>query len=63
MAIWAGNERWTGWSTTATPARGYTTIRYTDTLVGVGALPSVGSVRDSYENALAEFTIGRSVPS
>jgi transposase InsO family protein len=37
----------------------YTAIRYTDTLAGVGALPSIGSVGDSYDNALAESTIGQ----
>jgi transposase InsO family protein len=37
----------------------YLAIRYTDTLAGVGALPSVGSVGDSYDNALAESTIGQ----
>ena len=37
----------------------YLAIRYTDTLAGVGALPSVGSVGDSYDNAMAESTIGQ----
>jgi putative transposase len=37
----------------------YTAIRYTDRLLTAGASPSVGSVGDSYDNALAESTIGQ----
>jgi putative transposase len=36
----------------------YTSIRYTTRLQDVGALASIGSVGDSYDNALAESTIG-----
>jgi putative transposase len=36
----------------------YTAIRYTDRLAEAGATPSVGSRGDSYDNALAESTIG-----
>jgi putative transposase len=36
----------------------YTSIRYTARLVEVGALPSIGTVGDSYDNALAESAIG-----
>ncbi len=36
----------------------YTSIRYTARLAEVGASPSVGSVGDSYDNALAETIIG-----
>ena len=36
----------------------YTSIRYTSRLQDVGALASIGSVGDSYDNALAESTIG-----
>lgn len=36
----------------------YTSIRYTDRLVEAGAKPSVGSVGDSYDNALAESVNG-----
>lgn len=36
----------------------YLSIRYTDRLVEAGAVPSVGSVGDSYDNALAETIIG-----
>jgi putative transposase len=36
----------------------YTSIRYTERLVEAGATPSVGSVGDSYDNALAESVNG-----
>jgi len=32
----------------------YTSIRYTDRLAELGARPSIGSIGDSYDNALAE---------
>jgi putative transposase len=37
----------------------YTAIRYTARLADAGAIPSVGSKGDSYDNALAESTIGQ----
>jgi putative transposase len=36
----------------------YTSIRYTTRLADAGALASIGTVGDSYDNALAESTIG-----
>ena len=36
----------------------YLSIRYTDRLVAMGIAPSVGSVGDSYDNALAETING-----
>ncbi len=36
----------------------YLSIRYTNRLTGTGIRPSVGSVGDSYDNALAESVIG-----
>jgi putative transposase len=36
----------------------YTSILYTDRLIEAGALASIGTVGDSYDNALAESTIG-----
>ena len=36
----------------------YTSIRYTSRLLDAGALASIGSVGDSYDNALAETTVG-----
>jgi putative transposase len=63
MAIWARNERprqpLDGLIHHSDAGAQYTAIRYTDTLAGVGALPSIGSVGDSYDNALAESTIGQ----
>jgi putative transposase len=36
----------------------YTSIRYAARLLDVGAVASIGSVGDSYDNALAESVIG-----
>ena len=36
----------------------YVSIKYTERLAGVGLVPSVGSVGDSYDNALAETING-----
>ena len=36
----------------------YVSIRYTERLSEAGVEPSVGSVGDSYDNALAETVIG-----
>jgi putative transposase len=36
----------------------YTAIAYTDRLEEIGAAPSIGTVGDSYDNALAEAVIG-----
>ncbi len=36
----------------------YTSIRYSNRLLDAGALASIGSVGDSYDNAMAESTIG-----
>ncbi len=36
----------------------YTSIAYTDRLAEVGAAPSIGTVGDSFDNAMAETTIG-----
>lgn len=36
----------------------YTSIRYTERLDEIGARPSIGSVADSYDNALAETVNG-----
>jgi putative transposase len=35
----------------------FTSIRYRSRLDEIGAVPSTGSVRDSYDNALAEVTM------
>jgi putative transposase len=36
----------------------YTSLRYTTRLAEIGAAPSIGTVGDSYDNSLAESTIG-----
>jgi len=36
----------------------YTSVRYTERLEEIGATPSIGSVADSYDNALAETING-----
>ena len=36
----------------------YTSIAYTDRLVEIGAAPSIGTVGDSFDNAMAESVIG-----
>lgn len=36
----------------------YTALRYTDRLAEVGAIASIGTVGDSYDNALAESVVG-----
>ena len=36
----------------------YTAIRFTDRLVEIGARPSIGTVGDSYDNAMAESVNG-----
>src|SRR5208337_5626528 len=36
----------------------YTSIAYTERLSDVGAVPSIGTVGDSYDNAMAESVMG-----
>ena len=45
------------WGQSVYKSRGIS-IRYTERLVEAGLEPSVGSVGDSYDNALAETVIG-----
>jgi transposase InsO family protein len=59
MAISARDERLDGLIHHSDAGSQYTAIRYTDALTGAGALPSIGTVGDSYDNALAESTIGQ----
>ena len=55
IATW--HRAW-DWFTTATAAAQYLSIRYRERLAEVGIEPSVGSVGDSYDNALAETING-----
>ena len=55
----ASSRPGTGWS--ATPTRGqYTSITYTERLASIGAAPSIGTIGDSFDHAMAESTIGPS---
>ncbi len=59
MAIWTRNTDLDGLIHHTDRGSQYLAIRYTDTLAAAGAVASVGSVGDSYDNALAESTIGQ----
>lgn len=58
MAIWSHDERLENLVHHSDRGSQYTSIRYTERLVEAGAKPSVGTVGDSYDNALAESVIG-----
>lgn len=61
MALWVrgcAGEDITGVTHHSDAGRQYTALRYTERLAEVGAIASIGSVGDSYDNALAESTIG-----
>jgi putative transposase len=60
LAVWTRQQhRLDGLVHHADAGGQYLAIRYTDTLTAAGAVASVGSVGDSYDNALAESTIGQ----
>jgi len=59
MAIWVRDQPVNGLIHHTDAGSQYLAIRYTDTLADAGAVASVGSVGDSYDNALAESTIGQ----
>jgi putative transposase len=58
MAIWGRRERLDGLVHHSDRGSQYLAIRYTERLVEAGAVTSVGSRGDSYDNALAETIIG-----
>jgi putative transposase len=58
MAVWRRASVLEGLVCHSDAGSQYTSIRYTDRLAEIGAAPSVGSVGDSYDNSLAESTIG-----
>jgi hypothetical protein len=58
MAIWRRASLLDGLICHSDAGSQYTAIRYTERLAEIGAAPSVGSVGDSYDNSLAESTIG-----
>lgn len=58
MAIWRRNTLLGGLVCHSDAGSQYTSIRYTERLAEIGAAPSVGSVGDPVDNAVAESTIG-----
>lgn len=58
QAIWSRNERLDGLIAHSDAGSQYVSIRYTERLGEIGAAPSVGSVGDPIDNAVAESTIG-----
>lgn len=59
MARWTrGGTRMSGLVCHSDAGPQYTSIRYTERLVEIGATPSIGTVGDSYDNALAETING-----
>lgn len=58
MAIWRRDAALDGLVHHSDRGSQYTSIRYTERLDDAGIAPSVGSRGDSYDNALAETTIG-----
>jgi putative transposase len=58
QAIWRRDERLEGLVHHSDRGSQYTALRYAERLGEVGAVASVGTTGDSYDNALAETTIG-----
>jgi putative transposase len=61
MALWVrgrAGENVAGVTHHSDAGRQYTALRYVDRLAEVGAIASIGTVGDSYDNALAESAIG-----
>lgn len=62
QAVWArgrqGRQDLSGLIAHSDAGSQYTSIAYTERLASAGAAPSVGSIGDAYDNALAESTIG-----
>ena len=54
MARWSRGARLEGLIAHSDAASQFTSIRYSERLDEIGAVPSIGSVGDSYDNALAE---------
>lgn len=58
MAIWRRGALRKGLVAHSDAGSQYTSIRYTERLAEIGAAPSIGTVGDSYDNALAETVNG-----
>jgi putative transposase len=59
LAVWTRRHSLNGLIAHTDAGSQYLAIRYTDALMAVGAVASVGSVGDSFDNALVESTIGQ----
>lgn len=58
MARWSRGTRLEGLVTHSDAGSQFTSVRYGERLAELGAIPSIGSVGDSYDNALAETING-----
>jgi putative transposase len=58
MARWRRGTRLEGLVCHSDAGSQFTSIRYGERLAELGAVPSIGSIGDSYDNALAEATNG-----
>ena len=58
MARWTRGTRLEGLVAHSDAGSQFTSVRYGERLAELGAVPSIGSVGDSYDNALAETTNG-----
>lgn len=58
MARWSRGHRHDDLRCHSDAGSQFTSIRYGERLAEIGAIPSIGSVGDSYDNALAETVIG-----
>jgi putative transposase len=58
MARWSRGTRLAGLVAHSDAGTQFTSVRYGERLAELGALPSIGSVGDSYDNALAETVNG-----
>ena len=58
MARWSRGARLAGLVAHSDAGSQFTSVRYGERLAEIGALPSIGTVGDSFDNALAETVIG-----
>ena len=58
MAAWSRGTRLDGLRCHSDAGSQFTSVRYGERLAELGAVPSIGSVGDSYDNALAESVNG-----
>jgi len=58
MAVWSRNRPLAGLRAHSDAGSQYTALRYTERLADIAAAPSIGTVADSYDNAMAESLNG-----